>query len=224
MRVTILALLGAFGLVSTAAGQPYPDADSPSGGALILAVWDDVANVSLVWALPALTYQDLRDRRLGLFNEPVPGLAATFAGSDAANIQYTVLAAGLYAPGFPETPQPALFATVPGNSSFASVLNTNVLGAYIAITSFYDALQNECASRNPCSTTDPQSGVFAARLLDVGLQLPFPVATSFGSSLRFFDIAQTGFRDNTLPPQFPRYFRAMSPLPAYATEPVPAGF
>ena len=187
----VAALSLAVSAVSVANAQNYPNPNSdPSGGALIVSIWDNVANASIVYAIPNTFYQDLRDGSFTSFDGAIPQFDTIFGGSDAANIQYAVTASGAFLPGFPDDPQAALFAT--GPASIGEVLNTNVAGAANIVGVFYGQLRAVCDDVNPCTSTNPQDGQFGAALEDLALQLPFSAATTVGNSLNFYDLAQTG--------------------------------
>ena len=194
---TLLKAVAALSLavsgVSVANAQNFPAPFSdPEGGALIVSIWDSVANASLVYAIPNTFYQELRDGSFTSFVGAVPEYASIFGASDPANINYTVLAAGSFSPGFPNTPQPALFAT--GPASLPNVINTNVQGSANNVNVFYGQLNADanCTTAAPCTSTNPTDGIFAANLGDLSNQLPFSAAGLVGQSLAFYDIAQTG--------------------------------
>ncbi|MEO1034244.1 MAG: VPLPA-CTERM sorting domain-containing protein [Pseudomonadota bacterium] len=191
--------------VSVANAQFADPLNDASGGNLIVTIWDEVANASLVYAIPNTFYQDLRGGITPTDFGVIPEFNTVFGGSDSANIQYTVLASGAFAPGFPNTPQPALFATGPVGVS--GVINTNVFGAAQLVNQFYQQLnaQAGCSPAAPCTTTDPQSGIFGGNLGDLSNQLPFSAAGTVGDSLAFYDLAQTGNPppNPAFPPTFP---------------------
>ena len=194
---TLLKAVAALSLavsgVSVANAQNYPDPNADaSGGALIVSIWDSVANASIVYAIPNTFYQNLRDGSFNSFSGAVPQFNAIFGASDPANINYAVVASGAFSPGFPNTPQSALFAT--GPDSIGQVLNGNVAGAGNIVAVFYGQLRAVCDAVNPCTSTNPQDGQFGAALEDLSAQLPFSSATTVGNSLNFYDLAQIGFQ------------------------------
>ena len=155
---TLLKAVAALSLavsgVSVANAQNYPDPNADaSGGALIVSIWDSVANASIVYAIPNTFYQNLRDGSFNSFSGAVPQFNAIFGASDPANINYAVVASGAFSPGFPNTPQSALFAT--GPDSIGQVLNGNVAGAGNIVAVFYGQLRAVCDAVNPCTSDQP---------------------------------------------------------------------
>lgn len=171
--------------------QAFPATDSATGGALIVSIWDPVANVSLVYAIPNTTYQDLLAGSVGSFNTTVPQFATIFGGSNPGDIQYQVTAAGL-ATGISGNDRPALFVT--GPAVLPVVANGSVAGTYTNAFNFNGQLAAICGVDPVCTTTDPNAGNFAGQASwgDLSAQfVGFVASTTVGDSLSFYNMTQT---------------------------------
>lgn len=187
--VAVLALVCSGAQAANAQGYPDP-ASNPSGGALIVSIWDPVASVSLVYAVPDVFYQQTGALAPTQFN--VPEFGQVFAGSNSADILYHVYAAGVDANN---NNRGAIFVT--GPAGLPNVTTGNVQGNFTAAQTFYSNLDDICGAQTPCTTTDPTSGAFAgvAAWGNLSAQLPFSAAETVGNALSFYAIGQaTGSR------------------------------
>ena len=193
--VALVALASSVTSVATAQ-ETYPAPTDPSGGALIVAIWDNVANASLVYAIPNTFYQDLRNGSFTSFNNPIPQFGTVFEASDASNINYSVYAGGLFVDGFPQFVAPnAFFVTGPlGGSPTPNNGQVNDTGTNAA--TFYGFLRSACGTDAVCTSDNPSEGRFAGGEAwgpTLGGRLSgFGTNTTVGDSLAFFDVSQRG--------------------------------
>ena len=198
---TLLKAIAVMAFASSAvsvanAQSAFPDpANNAAGGALIVSIWDNVANASLVYAIPNAFYQDINNGSFNSFSGAIPQFNSVFGASDPSNIQYSVFAGGFFSPEFPSQTPAAAFVTGPVGGAPSGLINSNVAGLEsILSTPFYNALRNACGADGVCISTDPQAGNFAGRntWADLTAQLPFSAATGVGNALGFYDLAQAG--------------------------------
>ncbi len=163
----------------------YPTQTDPSGGALIVSIWDPVAGVSLAYATGSF-YQDLVDGSFASIGPiVVPEFAQTFAGSDPANILYQVYAAGLDA----ANGRSELFVTGPANA-LPNVQVNNITGTFTNSNTVYNALANACGDATSCAATAADGNYLGFPTWgDLSAQL-YNAAAAVGNSLAFYQLSQ----------------------------------
>jgi len=175
----------AWSMVPVAEAQTaFPGTTSATGTALIVTIWDPNAGVSLVYALPGLTYQSARSGGLTPQSWSVPDFADIF-GTDLSSVLYQVSALGLT--GVNEVTG----MIVTGPASIPAVVNTNVSGTFTNATTFHSALNTDCGTDPVCAASS-SDGSYGGLVIwgDLGAQLPFSAAANVGTALSFWDISQ----------------------------------
>jgi len=188
--VALLALAGSGLTAANAQETAYPDPALGDGGALIVSIWDPNANVSIVYAINDLLYQDIANGALGAggsFDLAVPQFASVFGGSNIADIRFTVTAAGVAPNG-----TGALFATGPAVLPF--VANGSVAGTFQNAQVFASQLTDNCGLQNPCIALSNDVGQYAGGVTwgDLSAQLPYSAAGGINESLSFYSLTQSG--------------------------------
>ena len=197
-----------------AVAESFPDPFGLEGGSLLVSIWDIEREVSIVYGVPDITYQDLRDGALSSFAGVIPEFSAVFGSSSAADIRFTVTAAGTFSPAFPNPP-PALFVT--GPDAVPVPTNLNVQRTAINLRTFMTDISGlGCQPGAACvadNFSDPRyPGRFPLGALTA--ELPFSAAGEIGSALVFWDLAQNGV---AVFPGFPALFPGSDPASATDT-------
>jgi len=180
--ILAIALMG----TSAAQAQVWTDPTSPTGTALTVTIWDPVAGVSLVYAVPGETFQSARAGLQSFDNVAIPEFSTVFGGSNLGDIQYQVSAIG---------PDPLnsnrATALVTGPSTLPPVAVGNITGTNTNAQTFHAALNTACEFDGACAGTsaDGQYGGLTT-WGDLSAQLPFSAAAAVGNALFFYDLAQ----------------------------------
>ena len=186
LKIAAAVAVTAF-FAANANAQTYQNRSAPNGGTVIVSIWDNIAGVSLVYAVPGAFYQDLADGDLSAFSTPIaiPDFATTFALSSVDDIQFSVVAGGF------EAPAASVFLTGPLGGIGPN--NSNVNGASTNIDVFYGQLDGICGNDSPCIATSASEGNFAGQpSFGAALGgLPFSVAGGIGDTLAFFNMSNS---------------------------------
>ena len=235
MTTRLLTIRAALVLTAPVTAQTLSDPlDNPRGGSLLVAIWDPSRGVSLTYAVPAVTYQDLRDGAIDPFQTQIPSFAAVFTSSTPGNLMYSVFSAGLFARDFPDFPMAALFVTGPPDPG--TVINANVLGGVVGVRVVHANLDVSCVNPSICPSFERTSGAYAGNDGDLTTWLPFSAAGRVGTPLVFWDLSQVGLLfAPPLPPVFDasaqatvvdserRWLLTADGMLTYSVVPLPAG-
>lgn len=199
---TIVAA-GALALASTSAlaqvavpPQPAPGPflnGGDSNGGLLLSVWDEVRGVSIVQYL-GLRLNDIRPDAdmttpgTELDFGTISGFSSVFAGSDAANIRYHLIAADAQGVGTNSKAIAVTFSAEADSYAVNNLVVSNVALAYQQFTNNWLNGTGGCAGTNPCSADSSLDGQYAGAMYwgsNINGILPQSASASIGSALHF---------------------------------------